>query len=95
MGIDVILFECNCLSFIHCIYLMHSLHHILLDYCDYLMMQSCLWQMVHTRATDDDVFDIPRDPLRVDVGVDSPSWQCTAATTSSAGQLGAATGYIE
>jgi hypothetical protein len=28
--------------------------------------------MVHTRATDDDVFDILRDPLRVDMGVDSP-----------------------
>jgi hypothetical protein len=38
---------------------MHSLHHILLDYCDYLMMQSYLWQMVHTRATDDDMLDIP------------------------------------
>jgi hypothetical protein len=37
---------------------MHSLHHILLDYCDYLMMQSYLWQMVRTRATDDDVLDI-------------------------------------
>jgi hypothetical protein len=36
------------------------------------MMQSCLWQMVHTRATDDNVFDISRDLLRVDVGVDSP-----------------------
>jgi hypothetical protein len=26
----------------------------------YLMMQSCLWQMVRTRATDDDVLDIPK-----------------------------------
>jgi hypothetical protein len=51
--------ECNCLSYIYCIYLMHSLHHILLDFYDYLMMQSCLWQMVRTRATDDDVLDIP------------------------------------
>jgi hypothetical protein len=57
---DVILWECNCLSFIHCICLIHSLHHILLDYYDYLMMQSCLWQMVRTRATDDDVLDIPK-----------------------------------
>jgi hypothetical protein len=39
---------------------MHSLHHILLDYYDYLMMQSCLCQMVRTRATDDDVLDIPK-----------------------------------
>ncbi len=42
-----------------CIYLMHGLHHILLDHYDYLMMQSCLWQMVRTRTTDDDVLDIP------------------------------------
>jgi hypothetical protein len=38
---------------------MHGLHHILLDYYDYLMMQSCLWQMVRLRATDDDMLDIP------------------------------------
>jgi hypothetical protein len=38
---------------------MHSLHHILLDSYDYLMMQSYLWQMVRTRTTDDDVLDIP------------------------------------
>jgi hypothetical protein len=44
---------------IYCIYLMHGLHHILLDHYDYLMMQSCLWQMVRTRTTDDDVLDIP------------------------------------
>jgi hypothetical protein len=50
---------------IYCIYLMHGLHHILLDYYDYLMMQSCLWQMVHTRTTDDDMLDIPeRSALR-------------------------------
>jgi hypothetical protein len=45
--------------FIYCIYLMHGLHHILLDHYDYLMMQSCLWQMVCTRTTDDDVLHIP------------------------------------
>ena len=43
---------------IYYIYLMHGLHHILLDHYDYLMMQSYLWQMVRTRTTDDDVFDI-------------------------------------
>jgi hypothetical protein len=59
MEMDVILCKCNYLAFIYCIYLMHSLHHILLDYCDYLMMQSCLWQMVRTRATNDDVLNIP------------------------------------
>jgi hypothetical protein len=47
--------------FIYCIYLMHSLHHILLDHYDYLMMQSYLWQMVRMRTTDDDVLDIPVD----------------------------------
>jgi hypothetical protein len=45
--------------FIYCVYLMHGLHHILLDHHDYLMMQSCLCQMVRTRTTDDDVLDIP------------------------------------
>jgi hypothetical protein len=56
---DVILCDCSCLSFTYCIYLMHSLHNILLDHCDSLMMQSYLWQMVCTRATDDDALDIP------------------------------------
>jgi hypothetical protein len=55
--------------FIYCIYLMHSLYHILLDHYDYLMMQSYLWQMVHTRTTNDDVLDItegsaPRERVR-------------------------------
>jgi hypothetical protein len=59
MEMDVILCECNCLSFLYYIYLMHGLHHILLGYYDYLMMQSCLWQMVRTRPTDNDVLDIP------------------------------------
>jgi hypothetical protein len=36
-----------------------SLHHNLLDCCNYLMMQSCLWQMVRTRANGDDVLDVP------------------------------------
>jgi hypothetical protein len=46
------------LSLLYCIYLMHVLHHILLDYCNYLMTQSWLQQMVRMRATDDDVLDI-------------------------------------
>jgi hypothetical protein len=58
MEMDVILCECNCLSSIYYIYLMHDLHHILLGYYDYLMMQSYLWQMVRTRPTDVDVLDI-------------------------------------
>jgi hypothetical protein len=69
---NVILCECNYLSFIYCIYLMHSLHHILLHHYDYLMMQSCLWQMVRTRATEDDVLDIPEGSSHADVTVDSP-----------------------
>jgi hypothetical protein len=52
MEMDVILCECSCVSFIYCIYLMHSLHHIVLDHYDYLMMQS-------SRAIEDDVLDIP------------------------------------
>ena len=43
---------------IYCIYIMHSLDHILLDHYDYLMMQSCLWQMVRTRANEDDMLHI-------------------------------------
>jgi hypothetical protein len=38
---------------------MHDLHHNLLDCCNYLMMQSYLWQMVRTRANGDDVLDVP------------------------------------
>jgi hypothetical protein len=30
-------------TLLHCIYLMQSLHHILLGLCKYLMMQSSLW----------------------------------------------------
>jgi hypothetical protein len=37
---------------------MHSLHHTLLDYCKYLMIQSYLWQMVHTRVTEVAALDI-------------------------------------
>jgi hypothetical protein len=38
---------------------MQSLHHILLDICKYLMMQSSIWQMVHTRTSKDPILDIP------------------------------------
>jgi hypothetical protein len=38
---------------------MHVLHHNLLDCCNYLMMQSYLWQMVHTRANGDNVLNVP------------------------------------
>jgi hypothetical protein len=46
-------------SLLYGIYLIHSLHHILLDCCKYLMMQSCVWQMVRT---DDDVLDVLEGP---------------------------------
>jgi hypothetical protein len=59
--------------FIYCIYLMHSLHHILLDHYDYLMMQSCLWQMVRTRTTDDDVLDILEGSTPCGCGRGQPS----------------------
>jgi hypothetical protein len=38
---------------------MKSLHHILLDICKYLMMQSSIWQMVHTRTSEDPILDFP------------------------------------
>jgi hypothetical protein len=44
----------------HCIYLMQSLHHTLLDLCEYPMMQSSLWQMMHTRTSEDPILDIPK-----------------------------------
>jgi hypothetical protein len=59
-------------SLLYCIYLMHDLHHILLDYCNYLMMQSWLWQMVRTRATDDDVLDIPEGSAPRECGHGQP-----------------------
>jgi hypothetical protein len=47
-------------TLLHCVYLMQNLHHILLDLCKYLMIQSSLWQMVRTRSGKgvyDDVFE--------------------------------------
>jgi hypothetical protein len=38
---------------------MQSLHHNLLDVCKYLMMQSSIWQMVHTRTSEDSILNIP------------------------------------
>jgi hypothetical protein len=42
----------------HCVYLMQSLHHNLLDVCKYLMMQSSIWQMVHTKTSEDAILNI-------------------------------------
>jgi hypothetical protein len=52
---------------------MHSLHHILLDHYDYLMMQSYLWQMVCTRATEHDMLDIPEGSAPRRRGCGQPS----------------------
>jgi hypothetical protein len=42
----------NCLPF-HYVYLMQGFHHILLDVCKYLMMQSTIWQMVRIRTVEE------------------------------------------
>jgi hypothetical protein len=43
----------------HYVYLTQILHHNLLDVCKYLMMQRSIWQMVHTRTSEDSILDIP------------------------------------
>jgi hypothetical protein len=73
MEMDVILVNAIVFLFIYCNYLMHSLHHILLDHYDYLMMQSYLWQMVRTRTTDDDMLDIPEGSTQRRRGRGQPS----------------------
>jgi hypothetical protein len=42
----------------HCVYLMQSLYRNLLDVCKYLMMQSSIWQMVHTRTSENSILNI-------------------------------------
>jgi hypothetical protein len=39
---------------------MQSLHHNPLDVCKYLMMQSSIWQMVHTRTSEDSILNITK-----------------------------------
>jgi hypothetical protein len=56
-----------------CIYLMHGLHHNLLGCCSYLMMQSYMWQMVHTRANCDDVLNVPEGSAAHGHGCGQPS----------------------
>jgi hypothetical protein len=51
-------------TLLHCVYLMQRLHHILLDICKYLMMQSSLWQMVHTRTSEDPILGISEGSAR-------------------------------
>jgi hypothetical protein len=55
-----------------CIYLTHCLHRNLLDCCNYLMMQSYLWQMVRTRANGDDVLDVSKGFIAHGRGVGNP-----------------------
>jgi hypothetical protein len=52
------------ITFLHCIYLMQSLHHNLLDLCKYIIMQSSLWQMVRTRTCEDPILNIPEGSAR-------------------------------
>jgi hypothetical protein len=42
---------------------MQSLHHILLNICKFLIMQSSIWQMVHTRTFEDPILDIPKQSV--------------------------------
>jgi hypothetical protein len=51
-------------TLLHCVYLMQSLHHILLDLCKYLMIQSSLWQMVRTRSGKDVYDGVPEFSTR-------------------------------
>jgi hypothetical protein len=60
---DVYFCKYNCLSF-HYIYLMQGFHHILLDICKYLMMQSSIWQMVRTRTSKELSLNIPDGSAR-------------------------------
>jgi hypothetical protein len=46
-------------TLLYCVYLMQSFHHILLDLCKYLMIQSSIWQTVRTRTFKDPILDIP------------------------------------
>jgi hypothetical protein len=47
---------------------MQGFHHILLDVCKYLMMQSSLWPMVHTRTSEDSILDIPEGSIEREHG---------------------------
>jgi hypothetical protein len=49
---------------LHCVYLIQSFHHILLDKSKYLMMQSSIWQMVRTRTSEDPMLDIPEGSVK-------------------------------
>jgi hypothetical protein len=48
----------------HCVYLMQGFHHILLDICKYLMIQSSIWQMVRTRTFEEMSLHSPEGSAR-------------------------------
>jgi hypothetical protein len=45
-------------TLLHFVYLMQRFHHVLLDMCKYLMMQSSIWQMMRTRTSEDSILYI-------------------------------------
>jgi hypothetical protein len=49
----------SCLPFRY-VYLMQGFHHILQDIYEYLMMQSSIWQMLHTRTVEELNLDRPK-----------------------------------
>jgi hypothetical protein len=55
---DVYFYKYSCLP-VRYVYLMQGFHHILLDIYKYLMMQSSIWQMVHTRTVEELNLDRP------------------------------------
>jgi hypothetical protein len=52
------------MTLLHCIYIMQSFYHILVDLCKYLMVQSSIWQMVCTRTSEELSLDIPAGSTR-------------------------------
>jgi hypothetical protein len=46
-------------TLLHCVYLMQSLHHSLVDICKYLTIQSLLWQMARTRTFEELILNNP------------------------------------
>jgi hypothetical protein len=66
---DVTFFKYKCSHF-HYVYLMQGFHHILLDICKYLMMQSSIWQIVHKRTSEGIILHIPEGSVGCGHGQD-------------------------
>jgi hypothetical protein len=47
---------------------MQGFHHILVDICKYLMMQSSLWKMVHIGTSEDPILNILEGSVRCGCG---------------------------